>query len=148
MERWWVGMLWLIVLGLILEMVLIPSVAAAKPADSTPSTQNEPVIVQVKGTVVNLRAGPGLEHEVLDQVQQGDKLQVTGISADQKWLQIIHKDQVRWIYSDLTNLFDDIWRALPVLLLDPVQEPQATTESPLSFVGEYDNRDAHWQGTL
>ena len=37
--------------------------------------------VQVSGTVVNLRAGPSLEAPILAQVQEGDKLPVTGISG-------------------------------------------------------------------
>ena len=71
--------------------------------------------VQVAGSVVNVRAGPSLDAPILDQVQQGDELQVTGISADHQWLQIAVTAERRWIYADLTDITRDGRAALAVV---------------------------------
>ena len=60
--------------------------------------------VRVTGSVVNLRAGPGLNHAVLGQVRQGEELRVTGISADHQWLRVEPEHGIRWIYADLTDI--------------------------------------------
>lgn len=70
--------------------------------------------VRVTGAVVNLRAGPGLQHAVLDQVQAGDRLPVVGVSANGLWLQVAPQGEVRWIYADLTDVDPAVRQALPV----------------------------------
>ena len=59
--------------------------------------------VVVTGSVVNLRAGPGTQYQVLDQVSRGDTLQVTGGLED--WYRIYVRDRslFAWIYAPLTS---------------------------------------------
>lgn len=113
--RWWTGALWLLVFGLILGMDPTPSVAASQNPELVPTSTDEAqvVTVQVTGTVVNLRVGPGLHHAVMAQVQQGEELQVTGRSGDrwdQQWLQVTLDGESRWIYADLTDIDADVQR--------------------------------------
>ena len=71
--------------------------------------------VRVTGAVVNLRAGPGLDHAVLGQVQAGDRLPVTGRTASGAWLHVTPTGQGRWIYGDLTNIPAEVRQDLPGL---------------------------------
>jgi N-acetylmuramoyl-L-alanine amidase len=59
--------------------------------------------VVVRGSVVNLRAGPGTAYEVMGQVRRGDTLDVMGVSRD--WLKVYHAPQslFAWIYEPLTE---------------------------------------------
>ena len=68
----------------------------------------------VTGAVVNVRAGPGLEHTVLARVRQGTTLRVTGASANRQWLQVELEGAVRWIYADLTDVAAAVRAGLPV----------------------------------
>ena len=60
-------------------------------------------MVEVTGSVVNLRGGPGTEFTVLGQVVRGDSLQVTGGTED--WYRVYVPDLslFAWIYSPLTT---------------------------------------------
>ncbi len=85
----------------------------------------ETVKVQVTGTVVNLRDGPGLEYPVLDQVRQGDELAVSGRSEDAEWLHVTPGGASLWIFADLTDLDDQVRTSLPIMVSPP---PPAETE--------------------
>ena len=72
-----------------------------------PLRATDTVSVQVTGTVVNLRAGPGLTHAVRGQVRQETVLTVQGRSADDAWLAVTAPGSgagARWIYADLTDI--------------------------------------------
>ena len=137
MAHWWVGALWLLALGLVTGTAPTP-VWAASPS-AAPA-----VTVQVTGTRVNLRAGPGLEHEVQGQVQQGDELQVTGISADGQWLLIEQEGARRWIFADLTNVAVAARQTLVVV--PPFPAAMAGAVPSRTFDGGYDNLEAHRGG--
>ena len=65
------------------------------------------VSVQVAGTVVNLRAGPGPTHAVRGQARQATVLTVQGRSADDAWLAGADPGGgagARWIYADRTDV--------------------------------------------
>lgn len=68
--------------------------AAAAPAWDT---------VEVTGSVVNLRAGPGTEFTVLGQAVRGDTLQVTGGTDEWYRVYVPGKSLFAWIYSPLTT---------------------------------------------
>ena len=89
----------------------------------------ETVKVQVTGTVVNLRYGPGLEYEVMDQVRQGDILAVSGRSEDAEWLHVTPEGESLWIFADLTDIDADVRANLPVMMAPPAPEEEVTTGS-------------------
>ena len=136
--RWWAGALWLLALGWVLGTTPTPLQATANTMQSASTRQVEPlaVKVQVTGSVVNLRAGPGLHHATLGQVQQGDELRITGSSRDRKWLQVTLDGESRWIYADLTDIDAEVQWELAVV-----------TALPLTFEAAYENQVAHWEGT-
>lgn len=58
--------------------------------------------VTITAKLLNIRMGPGIENEVIGQVEQGTTLDVFGASAD--WLYIkIAPDQYGWIMSKYTS---------------------------------------------
>lgn len=59
--------------------------------------------VVVTGSVVNLRAGPGTQYQVLDKVTIGDTLQVTGGLEDWYRIYVSDKSLFAWIYAPLTS---------------------------------------------
>ena len=120
-----------LLLGLLLVGYALPAPGAAAetptPAAEVAATPPPEVLtVQVTGTVVNLRAGPGLAHEVQAQVQQGDELQVTGIHTDQAWLQVARAGPSLWISADLTDMAAERRHALPVVSATTVKGPTPT----------------------
>lgn len=59
--------------------------------------------VTVTGSVVNLRAGPGTEYEVLGNVVTGDSLRVTGGLEDWYRVYLPGRSLFAWIYAPLTT---------------------------------------------
>ena len=72
--------------------------STASPETDTPWEQ-----VVVRGSLVNLRAGPGTSYAVLGQASRGDTLDVMGVSRE--WLKVYHGRQslFAWIYEPLTE---------------------------------------------
>jgi len=59
--------------------------------------------VTVTGGVVNLRAGPGTEYEILGRAVTGDSLRVTGGLEDWYRVYIPERSLFAWIYAPLTT---------------------------------------------
>ena len=111
-----------LLLGFGLVACVQPEGTEFKPQTAEPTVMkaeaaSEPEVptVTVTGSVVNMRAGPSLQHAILDQVRRGDALPVTGISADHLWLQIVVSAEHRWIYADWTDITGDEREALAVV---------------------------------
>ena len=105
-----------------------PAEAEPAPAAQTPAPGR--TAVTVTGSQVNLRAGPSLEAPILAQVQAGDNLPVTGISADHQWLQIVVSAEHRWIYADWTDITGDGRGALAVVDAQALEACPETGPSP------------------
>lgn len=72
----------------------------------TLTSQNIPVYAESGGTKIasdylNVRSGPGLSYEVIDQLKRNDRVEV--ISTSGEWLQIQYKERKGWIASWLTT---------------------------------------------
>ena len=128
-----------LVLGLLLAGCEIPATdmvdrdAAGEAAEAPAPEVQAPALptVQVTGSIVNVRAGPSLEHEVLAQMQQGDVLPAVGISADREWLQVECDGALLWIFANLTNLEADVRAALPVRIAEvPVEDTAGMGPTP------------------
>jgi uncharacterized protein YgiM (DUF1202 family) len=75
-----------------------------------------------------VRAGPGVNYEVVTGVFQNDELIVLGKSTDGAWIKIITPKGIRgWVFGDLVALADPS-QALPVASIDatPTPGPPAT----------------------
>ena len=59
--------------------------AAVQPTSATPASTGEPS-VQLTGSSVNIRSGPGTSHDIIDSVKRGDRLILLGESGN--WFQV------------------------------------------------------------
>lgn len=67
-----------------------------------PASAHAADMVSVRGPVLNMRAGPGTQHEVLWQLQRGYPLQV--IQRQGKWLKIRDfENDTGWVAQSLTS---------------------------------------------
>ncbi len=79
-----------------------PPLPDSVPVPPTPVS----VTVRVTGTVVNVRAGPGLDFPVRMQVRRGDALLVQALNDVGDWLQIADptgSEERLWIHASLTD---------------------------------------------
>ena len=73
-------------------------------ANATATATNR---VRITETVVNVRAGPSLAHEIRTQVQLGDEVTAYSRSADGEWLLIADPQggpEMLWVYASLTDI--------------------------------------------
>lgn len=52
------------------------------------------------GTDLNLRAGPGVQHEVTGVIPGGDEVTVNGCIESANWCEVVHGDAKGWAYGD------------------------------------------------
>ena len=93
------------------------------PADpTTPPTTPPPAPGDATGTVLsallNVRSGPGLEYEIVDQLVLGEVVALSGYRSENgRWVTIIQNGQVRWIsaldYLLETNVSVDLMPVYP-----------------------------------
>ena len=61
--------------------------------------------IRIKGTVVNVRQGPGTSHPVLFQAEQGEEFDL--VSTEGLWCLIkIQADQEAWVFRKLVDVVD------------------------------------------
>jgi curli biogenesis system outer membrane secretion channel CsgG len=77
-----------------------PPPPPAPPAPATPQAQES--LVEVTGTSVNLRSGPGTNYSIVGSAKMGDKLPLLGESGD--WFQVRLPDgKDGWIFNKLVK---------------------------------------------
>src|SRR5215204_4082572 len=81
-----------------LLIVLPLAEAQAAPILQQDEAQSYQAIVN---TTSNIRSGPGLNYDVVDQAQPGESLVVVGCNEDCSWFQL---DNDNWIAAFLVNL--------------------------------------------
>lgn len=86
------------------------STATASPtptSTATPTPRRE-LAGGVKASILNLRAAPGLESDILLVLSQGDSLTAIGRSADSIWIEVETQSGNRgWVYSPYVEWADD-----------------------------------------
>ncbi len=105
-----------------------PADRAETGAAPTAAPTVELATVRVTGAVVNLRAGPSVQYEILGQVQAEDSLPVTGINADRTWLQVAPEGEIRWIFADLTDVSAEL-RGTLAEVVAPGLEPAVSSDT-------------------
>ncbi len=144
MQRWLTQMLGGLLLCLWLTACEVPEVGESLPTETESGTAEaaepkpEGQTVTVTGSGVNMHSGPSLHHTVLDQVQQGVELPVTGISEDRQWLHVELDGEPRWISADLTDMEAEVRSTLPIMAasgadtvgIGPTPTPDAAPPTP------------------
>ncbi len=66
--------------------------------------------VRTQGPHLNIRQGPGLGYPILGQAPNGTVFAVTGLSPDQRWLQVAVPgwQQPGWLYAPFTQVAGDL----------------------------------------
>ena len=97
-----------------------PVAQATPPAAATPTPQAPPPAEQrvtaTSRACPNVRRAPGLEAAIVTNLQQGQRVDVVGRSADNLWLQILNPTNSRerlWVSADMLDVTGDA-RTLPV----------------------------------
>lgn len=113
------------------------------PASSVSSTTTGPATatfdtaarVEVVTPAVNLRAGPGLDYDVISVAKEGDQFAVTGLSPSGAWLQIVTADgKPGWITASTTytRLISAKVDDLPIIEAGITSSDAAVTEAVTS----------------
>jgi hypothetical protein len=94
-------------------------VSTATPAPEpsptfTPTPEPEPVVevAETSTTVINVRAGPGTDYPVVDQLGPGEEAIVTGENEAEDWWQVDldpapEAEVIGWVYAELVVLTGD-----------------------------------------
>lgn len=110
--------------------------APAEPAPTpTPTPEPDSPTAFVEVALLNMRAGPGTDFPIVDQLAQGTALPITGQHpAAEQWWQVQNDTQTGWVHRDfvvdggplaqVTTLAD---AALPALAAEPATQSDAAT---------------------
>ena len=98
---------------------------------STSAPTERPIIWVTVLNTANLRAGPGVNFEVVDSVEGGEQLAIVGRNNDGTWLKVDHQESV-WIWVQLVDSpveIDEIPvppTATPTITPTPTPSPNST----------------------
>lgn len=114
----------------------LPVVDTGVPVPTATATLSG-VYVTIQNNVQNVRTGPGLEYDVLGQMQQGETARVTGALVDFSWVVIEYRGQQGWLATYLLDLVGDR-SIIPVVQPPPTPTPrpnqdQNITPTPSNF---------------
>ncbi|MCB0212113.1 MAG: PD40 domain-containing protein [Anaerolineae bacterium] len=93
---------------------------AVTPTSSATTTATASAVAQVEivTPAINLRSGPGMDYDSIGTAQEGEQLDVTGVSASKVWLQVITADgKTAWVSAstDFVRLISAEIDDLPVV---------------------------------
>jgi branched-chain amino acid transport system substrate-binding protein len=94
-----------------------------------PTATPEGVYVTIESGRQNVRTGPGLEYDVLGQMQQGESAQVIGATADFNWVVILYRGQQGFLATYLLEVTGDR-STVPVVAPPPTPTPPPATLAP------------------
>jgi uncharacterized protein YraI len=107
-------------------------------ASPTPAPTPQPGAV-VAVDLLNLRAGPGTNYDILTMMEEGTSLKVVGRTEANDWLKVVTTDgQEGWVFTEMVTVSGDLGAiavaqapATPTPLPSPTPEaPTATAEPP------------------
>ena len=105
------------------------------PESSSPTSTSEPAstqkpivpLVSVKGTLLNVRSGPGTDYPVIQTLAQGDTAPATGFNSGRTWVQVeLPGGTTGWVSADLVEV-ENADKISTVTDIPPV--PVATTSA-------------------
>lgn len=93
-----------------------PSPTQTHPATPTPTATPTPIALEgiVIAQLLNIRAGPDTDYEIVDKLPNGEVVKIIGRNQDGDWLNIDLGQRTAWVYSQLIETETSI-DLLPVL---------------------------------
>jgi uncharacterized protein YraI len=128
--------------GARVEAVLAPAAQAAAVAAPAIVAEPEPETPTaiVTTALLNVRAGPGTEYEIVGQIGQGGRAPISGKNADAAadWWQVQTESGAGWVFGELVRAAGPLEQVPTVAFAAPVSEAtapeQAVTEQPVPAV--------------
>ncbi|MGB1289070.1 MAG: ABC transporter substrate-binding protein, partial [Aggregatilineales bacterium] len=106
---------------------------AAVTATPAPTSTPEGITLTVTRAVQNIRTGPGLEYDVIGQLNQGEQRPIVGANVNISWVAINYRGQVGWLSAGILDIFGNT-NLIPILAIPPTPTPPPTafpTSTPL-----------------
>lgn len=114
----------------------VPTQPEPSPSPTPQPTETPaPVVLtaQVNVARLNLRSGPSILHDIINQYETGDSLSVIGVAPGKQWVKVIAKgDKIGWMMAAHMTLQGDL-SALPVL---PISESLVAVGKITTAAGE------------
>ncbi|MCA9911791.1 MAG: SH3 domain-containing protein, partial [Anaerolineae bacterium] len=105
-----------------------PQFVAATPTPRPTSTPDG-VFLIITRAVQNVRVGPGLNYDILGQLQEGEQAQVFGATVVFSWVAINFRGTTGWLSRPILDLVGDT-TTVPVLTPPPSPTPLPATATP------------------
>ncbi|MCA9893573.1 MAG: SH3 domain-containing protein, partial [Anaerolineae bacterium] len=110
------------------EEPIATQVAQATFTPAPTATPDSPYLV-VTRAVQNVRSGPGLNYDIIGQLQEGDTAQVIGANIDFSWVVISFRGGQGWLSRGILDLFGNV-NQIPIIAPPPTPTPPPATATP------------------
>ncbi|MDQ7027644.1 MAG: ABC transporter substrate-binding protein [Anaerolineae bacterium] len=94
-----------------------------------PTATPEGVYLEITRAVQNVRTGPGLNYNILGQLQEGETARVIGANIDFTWVVIAFRGQNGWLSRGILDVIGDR-NTIPVIAAPPSPIPPPTATLP------------------
>ena len=109
------------------QPVALPNITPTPAATATP----EGVTITVTSERQNVRSGPGLQYDILGQLNQGQQARVIGTSIDYTWVIIDFRGQQGWLATYLLDVFGNL-NTVPIIAPPPTPTPGITPTATIA----------------
>ncbi len=99
------------------------------PVEPTITPTPEGTYLLITRAVQNIRVGPGLNYEILGQLQEGDTAEIIGATIDFSWVAISFRGTTGWLSRGILDVIGDT-TVVPVLTPPPTPTPLPSTATP------------------
>ncbi|MCA9883735.1 MAG: ABC transporter substrate-binding protein [Anaerolineae bacterium] len=110
------------------EEPIATQVAQATFTPAPTATPDSPYLI-VTRAVQNVRSGPGLNYDIIGQLQEGDTAQVIGANIDFSWVVISFRGGQGWLSRGILDLFGNV-NQIPIIAPPPTPTPPPATATP------------------
>lgn len=99
------------------------------PIEPTATATPDGVYLVITRAVQNVRTGPGLNYDILGQLQEGESAEVVGATIDFSWVAINFRGTTGWLSRGILDLLGDT-TTVPVITPPPSPTPPPATSTP------------------
>lgn len=107
----------------------VPTLPGNVETGVTATPTPDGVTISIRGSVQNVRSGPGLDFTILGQLRQGETARVIGALADNSWVIIDYRGQQGWLATYLLDVSGDL-NSVPLITPPPTPTPLPPTATP------------------